>query len=243
MTSLRLRPAAALGKWFDATLVEHLLEGFRRAGSIASDNSSSAGPGSELTSTPSGSSFVSRPAIVVLPFVNRSPDPDNEYFSDGLTEEIISDLSVIKALRVISRNSSMTFKGTRKDTVSIAKELGVTHVVSGSVRKVGDDLRITAELIEVASDAPLWNEKYSGTVANVFGFQEEISRKIVNALKVRLTENEAQVIAERPIDNAAAYDCYLRARHEIYLFTAAGLDPRKNSWTPHYRCSGKTHCC
>jgi len=89
---------------------------------------------------------------------------------------------------------------------------------------VGDDLRITAELIEVASDTPLWSEKYSGTVANVFGFQEEISRKIVNALKVRLTENEAQVIAERPIDNAAAYDCYMRARHEIYLFTAEGLD-------------------
>ena len=118
----------------------------------------------------------------------------------------------------------MTFKGTRKDTLSIAKELGVTHVVSGSVRKVGDDLRITAELIEVASDTPLWNEKYSGTVANVFGFQEEISRKIVNALQVRLTDAEAQVIAERPIDNAAAYDCYMRARHEIYLFTAEGLD-------------------
>ena len=212
-----------LRKWFDAEYRERLIDGLRKAGLEIAEEGATGRTGDGATTFSSSGSF-SRPAIVVLPFVNRSPDPDNEYFSDGLTEEIISDLSVIKALRVISRNSSMTFKGTRKDTLSIAKELGVTHVVSGSVRKVGDDLRITAELIEVASDTPLWNEKYAGTVANVFGFQEEISRKIVNALKVRLTENEAQVIAERPIDNAAAYDCYLRARHEIYLFTAEGLD-------------------
>jgi TolB-like protein len=167
---LKLRPNFSttlhneLSKWFDAEYRERLIEGLRKAGlEIAGDEDAAPHESSEkrvdLTSTPSGSSFISRPSIIVLPFVNRSPDADNEYFSDGLTEEIISDLSVIRALRVISRNSSMTFKGTRKDTLSIAKELGVTHVVSGSVRKVGDDLRITAELIEVASDTPLWNEK------------------------------------------------------------------------------------
>jgi TolB-like protein/Tfp pilus assembly protein PilF len=213
-----------LGKWIDPELAEHVIEGLCKAGLQIASRSSSATIGPELTSAPSSSSFINRPSIVVLPFVNRSPDPDNEYFSDGLTEEIISDLSIIKALRVISRNSSMTFKGTLKDTLSISKELGVSHIVSGSVRKAGDDLRITVELVEVAGDTPLWSDKYSGTLDNVFGFQEEISRKIVSALQLRLTEAETQIIAERPIDNAAAYDCYMRARHEIYLFTAEGLD-------------------
>jgi len=240
---------ASFEKWFDPELRERFIDGLRRAGleiageeeavrqvsdekrsdllkgepTVANDKSFTVNAKSAFTSAASNSGF-GRPAIVVLPFVNRSPDPDNEYFSDGLTEEIISDLSVIKALRVISRNSSMSFKGTAKDTLSIGKDLGVSHIVSGSVRKAGDDLRITVELVEVAGDTPLWSDKFSGTIANIFGFQEEISRKIVSALQVRLTEAETQVIAERPIDNAAAYDCYMRARHEIYLFTAEGLD-------------------
>ena len=169
---------------------------------------------------------TSRPevAVVVLPFVNRSPDPGNEYFSDGLTEEIITDLSRIDALKVISRNSSMALKGTSGDTRSIAKQLGVTHVVSGSVRRAGDALRVTAELIEASSDAPLWSEKYSGTVADVFGIQEEIARKIVEALKIKLTDSGEQQVASRPIENVVAYDCYLRARQEIYNWVPAAQE-------------------
>src|SRR5262249_32191054 len=162
--------------------------------------------------------------IVVLPFVNRSPDPDNEYFSDGLTEEIISDLSNIQALRVISRNSSMALKGTNRDTISISNELGVSHIVSGSVRRAGDDLSVTDELIDVTSDTPLWTEKYAGTMANVFGIQEEISQKIVAALRVRLSDAEEQQAANRPIQDTVAYDCYLRARQEIYRWTPGALD-------------------
>jgi len=165
-----------------------------------------------------------RMVIVVLPFVNRSPDPGNEYFSDGLTEEVITDLSRIEELRVISRNSAMALKGTTRDTPSIRKELGVTHVVSGSVRRAGDALRVTAELIDAATDTPMWSEKYSGTVADVFGIQEEIAQKIVAALKIRLTESGEQKAAERPIDNVVAYECYLRARQEIYNWTPESQD-------------------
>ncbi len=165
-----------------------------------------------------------RMVIVVLPFVNRSPDPDNEYFSDGLTEEVITDLSRIESLRVISRNSAMALKGTTRDTPSIRKELGVTHVVSGSVRRAGDALRVTAELIDAATDTPMWSEKYSGTVADVFGIQEEIAQKIVAALRIRLTESGEQKAAERPIDNVVAYECYLRARQEIYNWTPEAQD-------------------
>ncbi len=159
-------------------------------------------------------------SIVVLPFVNRSQDPDNEYFSDGLTEEIITDLAQIGALAVISRNSAMQLKGTTKDTPTIAKELGVSHVVTGSVRRAGDALRVMAELVEAKSDTPIWSEKYSGTVADVFGIQEEIARKIVSALEVKLTDAEERQVAERPIEDVVAYDCYLRARQELYVWTA-----------------------
>jgi serine/threonine protein kinase/tetratricopeptide (TPR) repeat protein len=163
-----------------------------------------------------GRARVAGPTVVVLPFANRSPDPDAEYFSDGLTEEVISDLSRIGALRVISRNSAMALKGTVRDTPTLARELGVTHLVTGSVRRTGNSLRVTAELVDVTTDAPIWSEKYSGTAEDVFGIQEEISRKIVSALEVRLTDSEKRQVADRPIDNVAAYDCYLRARQAMY---------------------------
>jgi serine/threonine protein kinase/lipoprotein NlpI len=163
-------------------------------------------------------------SIVVLPFENLSPDPDQEYFSDGLTEEVISDLSKVHALRVISRSSAMTFKGTRKKVPEIARELDVQYVLEGSVRKVGNSLRIAAQLIDAESDAHIWAEKYSGTLDDVFDVQEKVSRSIVDALKLRLTPEEKQRMAERPIDNVAAYECYLRANHEIWRFREDSLD-------------------
>ena len=158
-------------------------------------------------------------SIVVLPFVNRSADPDDEYFSDGLTDEVISDLSRISALHVISRNSSSTLKGTTKDTPTLGRELGVTHLVTGTVRRAGTALRVTAELVEASTDTPLWSEKFSGTMEDVFGIQEEISRQIVSALKVTLTDAEERGVAERPIDDPVAYECYLRAHQVIYNWT------------------------
>ena len=165
---------------------------------------------------------VATPAVktvVVLPFANRSGDPDNEYFSDGLTEEVIADLSRVAALRIISRNSSMTLKGTTKNSATLARELGVSHLVTGSVRRAGTALRVTTELVDARSDAPIWSDKYSGTTDDVFAIQEEIARRIVAALEVALTDAESRQIAERPIADAVAYDCYLRARREMYGWT------------------------
>ena len=157
--------------------------------------------------------------IVVLPFVNRSADPDNEYFSDGLTDEVIADLSRVAALRVISRNSSMALKATTKDTRTLARELGATHLVTGTVRRAGVSLRITAELVDASTDTPIWAEKFSGSMEDVFGIQEDISKRIVEALQVKLTASEARGVAERPIDDPVAYDCYLRACHVMFNWT------------------------
>ncbi len=166
----------------------------------------------------------SRPApiattIVVLPFVNRSADRDDEYFSDGLTDEVITDLSRVSALRIISRNSAMALKGTTKDTRTLARELGVTHLVTGTVRRAGQSLRVTAELVDADTDTPLWSEKFSGSMEDVFGIQEDISRQIVSALKVSLTASEERRVTERPIDDPVAYDCYLRACQLMYDWT------------------------
>jgi len=156
-----------------------------------------------------------QPSIVVLPFINSSDDPANEYFSDGLTEEIIADLSGVKALSVISRSSSMLLKGTDKNLRTIGQELAVDFVLEGSVRKAGSSLRITAELVDALNDAQLWSEKYSGTIEEVFEVQERVSREIVRALDVTLTADENRRLAEHPIANARAFELYLQARNDL----------------------------
>jgi eukaryotic-like serine/threonine-protein kinase len=163
-------------------------------------------------------------SIVVLPFDDLSANRDQEYFSDGLTEEIITDLSHVRALRVISRSSAMTFKGTKKTIPEIARSLNVQHVLEGSVRKSGNSLRITAQLIDAASDTHIWAEKYAGTLDDIFAIQEKVAQAIVDALKVQLGPVEHQRMGKRVIDNYAAYECYLRARHDIFSFTEEGLD-------------------
>jgi len=174
---------------------------------------------------PTSISFLkAEKSIVVLPFDDLSPNRDNEYFSDGLTEEIIADLSYIHDLLVISRSSAMTFKGTKKTIPEIAHAVNVRYVLEGSVRKAGNNLRITAQLIDSTNDAHLWAEKYSGTLDDVFDIQEKVSRSIVAGLKMRLAPAEESKISEHPVESASAYDFYLRARHEIAKWTESALD-------------------
>jgi serine/threonine-protein kinase len=154
-------------------------------------------------------------SIVVLPFANRSPDAENEFFSDGLTEEIIADLASLRALSVISRTSSMRLKGTDKDVRTIGRELGVRYVLEGSVRKAGQSLRITAQLIDAATDQPRWAEKYNGTIDDVFDVQERVARAIAEALQVQLTAAEETRLSARPIQNPRAFEAYLKARDEL----------------------------
>lgn len=163
-------------------------------------------------------------SIVVLPFENLSPDPENAFFADGLTEEIIADLSQLRSLRVISRTSAFSLKGCRKNAPTIARDLNVRFVLEGSVRRAGSGLRITAQLIDALADTHLWAEKYSGTLDDVFDLEEQLSRRIIEGMKVSLTDQEDRQLSERPIPHVGAYEHYLRARPNIYAFDAPSID-------------------
>jgi len=163
-------------------------------------------------------------SIIVLPLENLSPDPENAFFADGLTDELIAELSKVRALRVISRTSAMLFKGARKSVPAIAQEVNVRYVLEGTVRRACNSVRITAQLIDAASDAHLWAERYTGALEDIFELQERLARQIVEALKVTLTPDEDHQLAARQIPDARAFDCYLRGRQELYRFTQAGLD-------------------
>ncbi|MCK4827599.1 hypothetical protein KA005_68360, partial [bacterium] len=163
-------------------------------------------------------------SIIVLPFENISPDPEQEYFSDGLTEEIITDLSHIHDLLVISRSSAMTFKGAKNTIREIAEKVNVRYVLEGSVRKAGNNLRITAQLIDASNDSHLWAEKYNGTLDDVFDIQENVSRSIVNALKLELSPKENENLTKRSIDNVQVYEYYLKASEEITKFSEGSIN-------------------
>jgi eukaryotic-like serine/threonine-protein kinase len=163
-------------------------------------------------------------SIVVLPFSNLSPDPDTEYFSDGLTDEIITDLSRVRALRVISRSSAMRLKGDPRDLADIGRDLSCQYALEGTVRRAANSLRITARLVDATSNAQVWADKYGGTLDDVFDIQERVSRSIVDALEIQLTPQEAEQLADRPIDDVRAQECYLRAQSAIWGFTPGSLD-------------------
>ncbi len=163
-------------------------------------------------------------SIVVLPFTDLSPGGDSDYFADGLTDEVITDLSSIRALRVISRTSANRLKGGDHDIQEIARTLNVQYVLEGGVQRIGDRLRVTAKLIDARTDSLVWADKYKGSMEDVFEIQESLSRRIVEALRVRLSLTEEARLAERPISDVEAYDYYLKARHEIHRYTGEALD-------------------
>ncbi len=155
-------------------------------------------------------------AIAVLPFGNISPDKESDYFSDGLTEELIANLSRLKDIRLIPRTTSMQYKATKKDAQTIGRELGTRYILAGTVRKFQDNLRITVELVDVDADAQLWAETYKGKIEDVFDIQEQVSKQIVDALMVKLTPTEQVALTKRSTLNAEAFDYYLRARGFLY---------------------------
>jgi TolB-like protein len=173
--------------------------------------------------SPSDVDIIQERSIIVLPFENISSDPEQEYFSDGLTEEIITDLSHIQNLLVISRSSAMTFKGTKKKIKEIAGDVNVHYVLEGSVRKSGNNLRITAQLIDGINDTHIWAEKYSGTLENIFDIQEKVSRSIAEALKIKLSSAESKRIITKLIENPSLYEYYLKAKYEMNQLTEESL--------------------
>ena len=173
--------------------------------------------GSASAATASKSTSAQQPpgmSICVLPFVNMSGDPEQEYFSDGITEDIITDLSQVSALLVIARNTAFTFKGKVMDVKEVARALDVTHVLEGSVRKAGDRVRITAQLIDAAPGGHVWADRYDRDLTDIFAIQDEISKAIVGALRVKLLPNEKKAIEARGTSSVEAYNLYLMARQQ-----------------------------
>ena len=180
------------------------------------------------------------PSIAVLPFDNMSSDPSKDYFSDGVTEDIITDLAKVAGLIVIARNSSFAYKGKRFDIREVARELNVRFVLEGSIRHAANRVRVTAQLIDADNGAHLWAERYDRDLTDIFAVQDDVTQKIVSALKVTLSPAEKARIAEAGVTNVEAHDCHIRARelllgatqnHEIFeqalvlLNRAVELDP------------------
>jgi adenylate cyclase len=164
-------------------------------------------------------------SICVLPFQNMSGDPEQEYFSDGISEDITTDLSQVSALEVIARNTAFTFKGQSVNVCEVAAKLNVSHVLEGSVRKVGNQVRITAQLIDGQTGGHVWAERFDRDLTDIFTIQDEISKAIVSALKIKLMPEEKKALAKRSTQSAEAYNLYLLARQ--YWVTGNHGDPRR----------------
>jgi adenylate cyclase len=167
---------------------------------------------------PAGLSLPEKPSIAVLPFVNMSGDPEQEYFSDGITEDIITGLSRFRELFVIARNSSFTYKGRPVKVQDIGEELGVRYVVEGSVRKAGKRVRITAQLVDVATGNHLWAERYDREMEDVFAIQDEVTETVVATLAGRLGDLGVDYAKRKPTHSLTAFDYVLHARQLIYRY-------------------------
>ena len=183
-----------------------------------------------------------KPSIAVLPFQNMSGDPEQEYFADGMVEEIITALSRFKSLFVIARNSTFSYKGKSPDIRQVGRELGVRYVLEGSVRKASGRVRITGQLIDAVTGAHLWADRFERELADVLALQDEVTVAVVSAVQPKLLQTEIEIATRRPLENLTAYDLALRARKAWYLGTREGeaealqlarralkLDPRFSS--------------
>jgi adenylate cyclase len=159
---------------------------------------------------------IEKPSIAVLPFNNMSGDPEQEYFSDGITEDIITDLSKISGLFVVARNTTFTYKGKPVKMQQVSQDLRVKFILEGSVRKAGSRVRITAQLVEGKSGGHLWADRYDRDLTDIFAIQDEITRTIVDQLKVKLLPEERKVISRAPTENLEAYSYYLRGRQFLH---------------------------
>src|SRR2546429_5939856 len=157
-----------------------------------------------------------RPSIAVLPFVNMSGDPEQEYFSDGITEDIITDLSKVSGLFVVARNTAFTYKGKHVDVQEVAKRFGVNFILEGSVRKAGARVRVTGQLINGKDNGHVWADRYDRDLTDIFAIQDEITHAIVEQLKVKLLPQEKKSIGQTPTGNVEAYTYYLRGRQFLH---------------------------
>ena len=188
--------------------------------------------------------------VAVLPLKNMSPDPNDEYFADGMTEELITSLSGVRQLTVIARTSVMKYKGSDKTASDVGKELNAGSLIEGSVRKAGNKVRITAQLIDTSTEGHLWAQNYDRELEDVFAIQSEIAEKVAAELKIRLVDSEKRVIEKKATENTEAYTCYLRGREltremtETSLRQAKGLFEKALQFDPSFAkaYSGLAEC-
>jgi adenylate cyclase len=164
-------------------------------------------------------SLPDKPSLAVLPFQNMSGDPEQEYFADGMVEEIITALSRLRWLFVIARNSSFTYKGRSVDVKQVGRELGVRYVLEGSVRKAGSRVRITGQLIDATNGAHLWADRFDGALEDVFDLQDQITTSVVNAIAPKLQQAEIERARRKPTESLDAYDCYPRGIEKVHQRT------------------------
>ena len=189
-----------------------------------------AATGSAVARAGSGPTLPDKPSIAVLPFANMSGDPEQEYFVDGMVEEIITALSRIRWLFVIARNSSFTYKGRAVDVKQVGRELGVRYVLDGSVRKSGNRVRITGQLIDAASGAHLWADRFDGSLEDVFDLQDKAASSVAGVIEPALQAAETARSAGRPTDDLTAYDLYLRAS-EMVRSSTKQIPRRSGFWS------------
>ncbi len=164
-------------------------------------------------------------ALAVLPFDNISPDgQETDYFSDGLTEELIARLSVVSEIELVSRWASMQFKDTKQDIQAIGRELGARYIVGGSVRRFQDSVRITVQLVDVVTNRQIWGKTYKGKLDDIFDIQEQVAKQIVEALKLKLSFSEKVSLTKRQTVNVQAYDFYLRGQDYLYRLTKRSVE-------------------
>jgi len=189
-----------------------------------STGSSFAETNSRPEPTPADPPLPSKPSIAVLPFQNLSGDPEQEYFADGTVEEIITALSRMRWLFVIARNSSFTYKGRPVDVKQVGRELGVRYILEGSVRRAGNRVRITGELVDTSTGADLWADRFDGAVEDIFDLQDQITASVVGAIAPKLEQAEIERAKRKPTQSLDAYDCYLRGIAAYHRWTREGND-------------------
>ena len=196
--------------------------GYRFAGPASLDTAASVAPAPTPANSSAAIETLSlpvQPSIAVLPFQNMSDDPQQEYFADGMVEEIITTLSRFRSLFVIARNSSFTYRGRSVDVKQVGRELGVGFVLEGSVRKSTDRVRITAQLIDASTGAHLWADRFDGALEDIFDLQDRIARQVVGLLVPRLEHSAIERAKRKPTESLGAYEYYLRGTAAIYRFT------------------------
>ena len=228
---LKLRPDVSntarkdFVKWWNDDDVEHLLEGLRKAGleiDGMTEGDVIASPTHPFNLSHSGSSGSFIKSIAVLPFQNLSVDPEQEFFADGITEEILNALAQIKELRVTGRSSSCSFKGRNEDLRSVGAKLNVSSILEGTLRRSGDRLRITAQLIDAVSGYQLWSERYDRVLEDTFDVQDEIALAVVDALKLKLFGDAKEAVVKRYTDDTEVHELFLKGRYYSYKYTAEG---------------------